>query len=132
MECGFHSIYPARLEKPLDLYQRGSGAGHLNLWLSRMPVQVRSNMMSIIWTIIIGFIVGVIAKFIMPGDKSEPRGFILTTILGIIGAFVATYLGQAVGWYRSGESAGIIGAIVGAVILLFVYGLIQGRQRSPG
>jgi len=88
--------------------------------------------MSIIWTIIIGFIVGVIAKFIMPGDKSEPRGFILTTILGIIGAFVATYLGQAVGWYRSGESAGIIGAIVGAVILLFVYGLIQGRQRSPG
>jgi len=84
--------------------------------------------MSIIWTIIIGFVVGVIAKFVMPGDKSEPKGFILTTILGIVGAFVATYLGQAVGWYGAGESAGIIGAIVGAVILLFVYGLIQGRQ----
>ena len=51
--------------------------------------------MSILWTIIIGFIVGVIAKFIMPGDKTEPKGFILTTILGIVGAFVATYLGQA-------------------------------------
>ena len=86
--------------------------------------------MSVIWTIIIGFIVGVIAKFIMPGEKSEPKGFILTTILGIVGAFVATYLGQAVGWYRAGESAGIIGAIVGSVILLFVYGLIQGRQGA--
>ena len=85
--------------------------------------------MSVIWTIIIGFIVGVIAKFIMPGDK-EPTGFILTAVLGIVGAFVATYLGQAVGWYRAGESAGIIGAIVGSVILLFVYGLIQGRQGA--
>jgi uncharacterized membrane protein YeaQ/YmgE (transglycosylase-associated protein family) len=83
--------------------------------------------MHILWTIIIGFIVGVIAKFIMPGDKGEAKGFILTTILGIVGAFVATYLGQAVGWYSSGESAGFIGAVVGAMILLFVYGLIAGR-----
>jgi uncharacterized membrane protein YeaQ/YmgE (transglycosylase-associated protein family) len=84
--------------------------------------------MSIIWTIIIGFVVGVIAKFIMPGDKSEPSGFILTAVLGIVGAFVATYLGQAVGWYGPGESAGFIGGIVGAIIVLFVYGLIAGRQ----
>ena len=84
--------------------------------------------MSILWTIIIGFIVGVIAKLIMPGDKAEPKGFILTTILGIVGAFVATYLGQAVGWYAEGESAGFLGAIVGAVIVLFIYGLIAGRQ----
>jgi len=85
--------------------------------------------MGIIWTIIIGFIAGVIAKFVMPGDN-EPQGFILTTILGIVGAFVATYLGQAVGWYRAGESAGFIGAIVGAVILLFLYGLIMGRRSA--
>ena len=84
--------------------------------------------MSIIWTIIIGFIVGVIAKFIMPGDKTEPKGFILTTILGIVGAFVATYLGQAVGWYKAEEGAGFIASIVGAIILLFVYGLVAGRQ----
>ena len=84
--------------------------------------------MSILWTIIIGFIVGVVAKFIMPGDKGEQKGFILTAILGIVGAFVATYLGQAVGWYQAGQSAGFMGGVVGAVILLFVYGLIAGRQ----
>ena len=84
--------------------------------------------MSILWTIIIGFIVGVIAKFIMPGDKTEPKGFILTSILGIVGAFVATYLGQAVGWYNPGEAAGFLASVVGAVVLLFVYGLIMGRQ----
>lgn len=84
--------------------------------------------MGIIWTIIIGFVAGVIAKFIMPGDN-EPSGFILTTILGIVGAFVATYLGQALGWYRPGEGAGLIGAIVGAIIVLFVYGLVAGRTR---
>ena len=84
--------------------------------------------MNILWTIIIGFVAGVVAKFIMPGDKSEPKGFILTTILGIIGAGVATYLGQAIGWYKPGESAGFIGAVVGAIILLFVYGLIARRH----
>jgi uncharacterized membrane protein YeaQ/YmgE (transglycosylase-associated protein family) len=84
--------------------------------------------MGILWTIIIGFIVGVIAKFIMPGDKAEPRGFILTTVLGVVGAFVATWLGQAVGWYKFGEGAGFIGSIVGAIILLFVYGLVMGRR----
>jgi uncharacterized membrane protein YeaQ/YmgE (transglycosylase-associated protein family) len=62
--------------------------------------------MSILWTIIIGFIAGVIAKFITPGDN-EPSGFILTTILGIVGAFVATYLGQALGWYRADQGAGL-------------------------
>ena len=84
--------------------------------------------MGIIWTIIIGFIAGVIAKFIMPGDN-EPTGFFLTTILGIVGAFVATYLGQGLGWYRPGEGAGLVGAVVGAIIVLFVYGLVAGRSR---
>ena len=83
--------------------------------------------MGIIWTIIIGFIAGVIAKFIMPG-KNEPSGFVLTTILGIIGAFLATYLGQAIGWYRADEGAGLIGAVVGAVIVLVIWGLIAGRR----
>jgi uncharacterized membrane protein YeaQ/YmgE (transglycosylase-associated protein family) len=83
----------------------------------------------IIWTIIIGFIAGVIAKFITPG-KNEPSGFILTTILGIIGAFVATWLGQALGWYRPGEGAGLIGAVVGAVIVLVIWGVFMGRRSS--
>lgn len=85
--------------------------------------------MGIIWTIIIGFLAGVIAKFIMPGDN-EPSGFILTTILGIVGAFVASYLGQALGWYKPGEGAGLIGAVVGAIIVLLVYGMATGRRRA--
>jgi len=85
--------------------------------------------MGIIWTIIIGFIAGVIAKFIMPGDN-EPSGFILTSVLGIVGAFAATYLGQARGWYRPGEGAGLIGSVVGAIIILFVYGLFAGRKAA--
>ena len=85
--------------------------------------------MGILWTIIIGFVAGVIAKFIMPGDN-EPTGFILTAILGIVGAFVATFLGQALGWYQPGEGAGLIGAVVGAVVVLLVYGMIAGRRRA--
>ena len=77
--------------------------------------------MGIIWTIIIGFVVGIIAKFLMPGNN-EPSGFVLTTILGIVGAFVASFLGQALGFYRPGEGAGFIGAIVGAIIVLYVWG----------
>jgi len=82
--------------------------------------------MSIVWTIIIGFLAGVVAKLIMPG-KNEPSGFVLTTILGIIGAFVATYLGQAVGWYQAGQTSGFIGAIVGALIVLFIWGFVAKR-----
>ena len=85
--------------------------------------------MSIIWTIIIGFLVGIVAKFIMPGDN-EPSGFIMTTILGIVGAFVASFLGQALGWYSAGEGAGFIGSIVGAIIVLLIYGFLQGKRRA--
>ncbi len=85
--------------------------------------------MHIIGTIIIGFIAGVIAKFIMPGPN-EPSGFILTTILGIIGAFVATYLGQAVGWYGPDQGAGFIGAIVGAIIVLAIWGFFARRSTA--
>ena len=86
--------------------------------------------MGIIWTIIIGFVAGVIAKFIMPGPN-EPSGFILTTILGIVGAFVATWIGQSIGWYNADEGAGFIGATVGAIIVLFVYGMFAARRRDP-
>ena len=85
--------------------------------------------MSIIWTIIIGFVAGVIAKLITPG-RNEPSGFILTTILGIVGAVVATYLGQAVGWYRADEGAGLIGAVVGAVVVLLIWSVVAGRRSS--
>ena len=83
--------------------------------------------MGILWTILIGFIAGIIAKFIMPGSN-EPQGFILTTILGIVGAFVATWIGQALNLYQPGEGAGVIGAVVGAIIVLFVWGMFTRRR----
>ncbi len=83
--------------------------------------------MGILWTIIIGFVAGVVAKFLMPGPN-EPSGFILTTILGIVGAFVASYLGQALGWYGPGEGAGLIGAVVGAIVVLAVWGLMFNKR----
>ena len=85
--------------------------------------------MSILWTILIGFIAGVLAKLITPGPN-EPSGFILTTILGIVGAFVASFLGQALGWYNAGEGAGLIGATVGAIVVLLIWGAIAGRRGT--
>jgi len=86
--------------------------------------------MHILWTIIIGFVAGVIARFFHPGNKYEPKGFIFTTVLGIVGAFVATYLGQAIGWYEADEGAGFIGAIVGAIIILTIWGFIAPRLEQ--
>ena len=83
--------------------------------------------MGILLTIVIGFVAGVIAKFLMPGDN-EPSGFVLTTILGIVGALVASYLGRALGWYAPGEGAGLIGAVVGAIVVLVIYGMVAKRR----
>jgi uncharacterized membrane protein YeaQ/YmgE (transglycosylase-associated protein family) len=83
--------------------------------------------MGIFWTIIIGFLAGIVAKLIMPG-RNEPSGFVLTTILGIVGAFLATYLGQTLGWYRADEGAGFIGAVVGAIIILAIWGWASRRS----
>lgn len=82
--------------------------------------------MAIIWTIIVGLVVGAIAKLLMPGR--DPGGFIVTILLGIAGAFVGTFLGQAIGWYGEGDTAGFIASVVGAVILLAVYRAVVGRR----
>jgi uncharacterized membrane protein YeaQ/YmgE (transglycosylase-associated protein family) len=81
--------------------------------------------MSIIWAIVIGFIVGLVAKLLMPGR--DPGGFIVTALLGIVGAVVATFLGQAMGFYAPGEQAGFIASVIGAIVVLFIYGMIRGR-----
>jgi len=85
--------------------------------------------MHIVWIVIIGFIAGVIAKLIHPSPNG-PSGFIMTTLLGIAGAFVATYIGQAIGWYRADQGAGFIGAIVGAIIVLVVWGFVARRRST--
>ncbi len=85
--------------------------GHIAMW---------ELAMSLLWIIIIGFLAGLIARWLAPGPNT-PTGFLLTTALGIAGAFVSTFIGQAIGWYRPDQGAGLIGAIVGALIVLFVW-----------
>jgi uncharacterized membrane protein YeaQ/YmgE (transglycosylase-associated protein family) len=87
----------------------------------------------ILWIVIIGFIAGIIARFLMPGPNN-PAGFILTTVLGIAGAFLATLIGQTIGWYAPDQGAGLIGAVVGAVIVLFVWHrlVVHGVLPDPG
>jgi uncharacterized membrane protein YeaQ/YmgE (transglycosylase-associated protein family) len=89
--------------------------------------------MGIIWIIVIGFVAGIIARLLSPGPN-KPSGFILTAMLGIVGAFLATFIGQTVGWYRADQGAGFIGATVGAIIVLFVWNrLVAARVVSdPG
>ncbi len=80
-------------------------------------------------TFIIGLVVGIIAKFLMPGK--DPGGFIITAILGILGSFLATWLGRAMGWYQEGATAGWIGSIIGAIILLIIYRFFAKRSATP-
>ncbi|HEY9279075.1 MAG TPA: GlsB/YeaQ/YmgE family stress response membrane protein [Eoetvoesiella sp.] len=82
--------------------------------------------MGIISMIVVGFIVGLLARALMPGDQK--LGFILTIILGIIGSVVAGYLGGALGFYQPGQGAGWVGSIIGAIIVLFIYGLIVKKR----
>jgi len=83
--------------------------------------------MGILWTIIIGLVAGIVAKLILP-NSGGPSGFVMTAVLGIVGAFVASFLGQALGLYAPGEGAGLIGAVVGAVIVLFAWGAFMRRR----
>ena len=76
--------------------------------------------MGIVWIIVIGFVAGLIARWLAPGPNN-PTGFVLTTVLGILGAFAATYIGQSIGWYRPDQGAGLIAATIGAVVVLFVW-----------
>jgi uncharacterized membrane protein YeaQ/YmgE (transglycosylase-associated protein family) len=99
------------------------------VWCFAHPLLTGAALVHLIGTIIIGFLAGLVAKLLTPGR--DPGGFIVTTLLGIIGAFVATYLGQAVGWYRADEGAGFVGAVVGAIILLAVYHFMKRRSASP-
>jgi uncharacterized membrane protein YeaQ/YmgE (transglycosylase-associated protein family) len=92
----------------------------------------------IIWIVVVGFIAGIIARFLSPGPNN-PSGFILTTVLGIVGAFLATFIGQTMGWYRPDQGAGFITATIGAVVVLFIWNrLVASRvisdpgSRGPG
>jgi uncharacterized membrane protein YeaQ/YmgE (transglycosylase-associated protein family) len=101
----------------------------------RMPASKSQEIVvsNIIWIIVIGFVAGIIARFLSPGPN-EPRGFILTTLLGIAGAFLATFIGQTIGWYRLDQGAGLIGATVGALLVLFIWNrlVVHHVVSDPG
>ena len=84
--------------------------------------------MGILWTIVLGFVIGVIAKMVHPGK--ENMGFIITILLGIAGSFLAGIIGQAIGWYRAGEGAGFIASVIVAILLLVIYGKVKGKPSS--
>jgi uncharacterized membrane protein YeaQ/YmgE (transglycosylase-associated protein family) len=90
-------------------------------------------MSGILWIIIVGFVAGMIARWLSPGPN-EPKGFILTIVLGIAGAFLATFLGQAIGWYSSSQGAGFVTATVGALVVLFIWNRLVARGviSDPG
>ena len=79
--------------------------------------------MSIIWAILIGFVVGIVAKMLTPGK--DPSGFFITVAIGIAGSLTATFLGRALGWYATGETAGFLGALVGSILLLLAYRMVK-------
>lgn len=85
-------------------------------------------MMSLIGTLFVGLVVGLIARAIKPGDDS--LGWIMTALLGVAGSFLASYVGVALGWYETGQTAGWIASVVGAIIILFIYNLLRGRSSS--
>jgi len=85
-------------------------------------------MLSLLWALIIGLVVGAVAKLLMPGK--DPGGIWITMILGIVGSILATYLGRAIGWYQAGQSAGFIMSVVGAILLLILYRVIRGATAK--
>jgi uncharacterized membrane protein YeaQ/YmgE (transglycosylase-associated protein family) len=99
-------------------------AEHLDKRVPHKQTTWRPPMFSILWEAIIGLIVGAFAKLLMPGK--DPGGFCITIALGIAGSILATYLGQLVGWYRQGQTAGFIMSIAGAILLLFIYRVVRG------
>ncbi|MFZ5731728.1 MAG: GlsB/YeaQ/YmgE family stress response membrane protein [Pseudomonadota bacterium] len=86
-----------------------------------------------LWIIIVGFVAGIIARLISPGPN-DPKGFLLTTVLGIAGAFLATFVGQMLGWYRPDQGAGFVTATIGALVVLFIWNRLvaSGRISDPG
>jgi uncharacterized membrane protein YeaQ/YmgE (transglycosylase-associated protein family) len=86
--------------------------------------------MDFVWTIAIGFVVGLLARFLKPGNN-EPQGFVLTTLLGIAGAFVGTFLGQFVGYLKPGEQGNFVVSVIGAVIVLILWSWISRKKPAP-
>jgi len=90
-------------------------------------------MTGFLWIVLVGFVAGIVARMLLPGPNN-PTGFILTVVLGIAGSFLATFIGQALGWYRAGQGAGFIAATLGAIVVLFVWHrlVVTRTVQDPG
>jgi uncharacterized membrane protein YeaQ/YmgE (transglycosylase-associated protein family) len=132
--CHEHLVYQRRTRAVRD------SVGAADAGQARNDIRAAGNLiiphttpttpMTYVWMIIIGLIVGAVAKFLMPGK--DPGGFIVTILIGIAGALVAGFLGRAMGWYAEGESAGFIASVIGAILLLIVYRLATKGSRTAG
>lgn len=85
--------------------------------------------MQYVWMVIVGFVVGLVARALLPGDQK--LGLIMTAVLGIVGSLLAGFLGQAIGWYQAGQGAGFIGSVVGAIVVLFIYSKVVSKGSTP-
>jgi len=117
---------------------RPTGHKHLCARKAKSSLQLKLEteevpMPGIIWIAVIGLIAGFIARFLLPGPNNPP-GFLVTMVLGIAGAFVATFIGQSIGWYRLDQGAGLIGATLGSIIVLFIWHrlVVQRTVSDPG
>lgn len=86
--------------------------------------------MQFVWMILVGFVVGLVARAVLPGTQAV--GWILTAVLGVVGSFVAGFLGQALGWYRAGQGAGFVGSVLGAMLVLYLYTKFAARSGGSG
>jgi len=98
------------------------------VWLIAPTTSYERAPMAIITMLVIGLLIGIVAKFLMPGR--DPGGLIITILLGIAGSFLAHYVGSAAGWYSQGQAAGFVASVVGAIVLLLIYRLLFGRDRT--
>jgi uncharacterized membrane protein YeaQ/YmgE (transglycosylase-associated protein family)/uncharacterized protein (DUF697 family) len=132
-QCMEVSEVMARLPGPMPRAEAVCGAARAGPCTGRrrlaglIPIPTpKERLMEYVWMVIVGFIVGLVARAIMPGTQN--MGWILTAVLGIVGSFVAGFIGQALGFYRAGEGVGFIGSVVGALIVLFIYGLVAKQK----
>lgn len=116
--------------EPCKVFDERNNRKEPILWGPPLHGSVRRRFicMEIIWTIILGLIVGAVAKLLMPGR--DPGGWLITLALGLIGSFLGTFLGRAVGWYKEGQSAGFIASVLGAMLLLFIYRVVKKQQHG--
>jgi uncharacterized membrane protein YeaQ/YmgE (transglycosylase-associated protein family) len=123
---------PAGFRRDRPIGPDGGSKRRLGTWVGHSPMSSptvgKEDAMGVIGWIVFGLLVGIVARFLMPGR--DPGGFVITAIIGIVGALLGGYLGRAIGWYREGEAAEFVMAVIGSIVLLALYRLVVGRRHT--